>query len=209
MAAGLLLFAVVLSLVALPLEFLGMLGIYVLVNLLYSFWLKRKFVLDVMLLAGMYALRVLVGGVAAEIEVSEWLLAFSIFLFTSLAFAKRHAELARHAEEQAGEAPRGRGYGVGDLSMIESIGPTAGYMAVLVLALYINSPEMKVLVYASVGVVDDLSVDVVLGDADLVHREAGGAGRRPGGVCAAGQSESGDWVVGVVVVGDRDEVGQE
>ena len=145
LAAGLLLFAVVLSLAALPLEFLGMLGIYVLVNLLYSFWLKRKFVLDVMLLAGMYALRVLVGGVAAEIEVSEWLLAFSIFLFTSLAFAKRHAELARHAEEQAGERLRGRGYGVGDLSIIESIGPTAGYMAVLVLALYINSPEMKVL----------------------------------------------------------------
>jgi 4-hydroxybenzoate polyprenyltransferase/phosphoserine phosphatase len=143
LAAGLLLFAVALSLVALPPAFSGMLGIYVLVNLLYSFWLKRKFVLDVMMLAGMYALRVLVGGVAAGIEVSEWLLAFSIFLFTSLAFAKRHAELARHAEQQAGEAPRGRGYGVGDLSMIESIGPTAGYMAVLVLALYINSPEMK------------------------------------------------------------------
>ncbi len=145
LTAGLMLFAVAVSLIALPLPFLGMLGIYVLVNLFYSFWLKRKLVLDVMLLAGMYALRVLVGGVAADVVVSEWLLAFSMFLFTSLAFGKRHAELARHADEESEDSPRGRGYGVGDLSIIESIGPTAGYMAVLVLALYINSPEMKVL----------------------------------------------------------------
>ena len=95
------LFAVAVSLIALPLPFLGMLGIYVLVNLFYSFWLKRKLVLDVMLLAGMYALRVLVGGVAADVVVSEWLLAFSMFLFTSLAFGKRHAELARHTDEEA------------------------------------------------------------------------------------------------------------
>jgi 4-hydroxybenzoate polyprenyltransferase len=111
--------------------------LYVLVNCLYSFWLKRKLVLDVLLLAGMYALRVIVGGVAVGIVVSEWLAAFSIFFFTSLAFAKRHSELARVSEE-ASDGPRGRGYLVGDLSLIESIGPTSGYMAVLVLALYIN-----------------------------------------------------------------------
>ena len=143
LSLGLLLFSFGLSLSALPAAFVGYLGLYLLVNCLYSFWLKQKLVLDVLLLAGMYALRIVVGGVATEIwPVSEWLAAFSIFLFTSLAFAKRHSELARLADEQ-GEAARGRGYVVGDLSMIESVGPTSGYLAVLVLALYINSDEMK------------------------------------------------------------------
>lgn len=137
-------FAGVLSWLTLPPEFIGWLGLYVVVNCLYSFWLKRKLVIDVILLAGMYTLRVVVGGVATEILVSEWLLAFSMFLFTSLAFAKRHSELARLAEEDVGTV-RGRGYGIGDLGMIENIGPTAGYMAVLVLALYINSNEMRAL----------------------------------------------------------------
>jgi 4-hydroxybenzoate polyprenyltransferase/phosphoglycolate phosphatase-like HAD superfamily hydrolase len=150
LSAGLLAFSVSLSLAALPTAFVGYLGLYLLVNCMYSFWLKQKLVLDVLLLAGMYALRIVVGGVATDIwPVSEWLAAFSIFLFTSLAFAKRHSELARLAEEEV-EAPRGRGYVVGDLSMIESVGPTSGYLAVLVLALYINSEEMKLL-YAQPG----------------------------------------------------------
>ncbi|MEX2140224.1 MAG: UbiA family prenyltransferase [Pirellulales bacterium] len=140
LSLGLLAFSVALSLAWLPAVFVGYLGLYALVNCLYSFWLKQKLVLDVFLLAGMYALRVVVGGVAAEIWPSEWLLAFSIFLFTSLAFAKRHSELARLAEGEADAAP-GRGYVVGDLSMIESVGPTSGYLAVLVLALYINSQD--------------------------------------------------------------------
>jgi 4-hydroxybenzoate polyprenyltransferase/phosphoserine phosphatase len=143
LSLGLLVFSVGLSLAALPTAFVGYLGLYLLVNCLYSFWLKQKLVLDVLLLAGMYALRIVVGGVATEIwPVSEWLAAFSIFLFTSLAFAKRHSELARLAEEDATVTP-GRGYVVGDLSMIESVGPTSGYLAVLVLALYINSEAMQ------------------------------------------------------------------
>lgn len=143
LSLGLLVFSAGLSLATLPIAFLGYLGLYLLVNFLYSFWLKQKLVLDVLLLGGMYALRIVVGGVATEIwPVSEWLAAFSIFLFTSLAFAKRHSELARLAGEEA-EAPHGRGYVIGDLSMIESVGPTSGYLAVLVLALYINSENMK------------------------------------------------------------------
>jgi 4-hydroxybenzoate polyprenyltransferase/phosphoserine phosphatase len=142
LSLGLACFGIVLSLLTLPAAFAGYLALYVVANFLYSFWLKRKLVVDVILLAGMYALRVVVGGVASQVEVSEWLAAFSIFLFTSLAFAKRHSELARLAEDEV-EAPRGRGYLVGDLSLIESIGPTSGYLAVLVLALYINSEIVK------------------------------------------------------------------
>jgi len=140
---GLLTLGFGLSLLALPLPFAGFLALYVLVNCLYSFWLKRKLAIDVIVLAGMYAIRVVAGGKAIGIDISEWLAAFSIFLFTSLAFAKRHSELARLSKQEEMEAPRGRGYVVDDLSIIESIGPTSGYLAVLVFALYINSPEMQ------------------------------------------------------------------
>jgi len=138
LVAGCLAFGITLSLVALPGEFAAYVGLYLVVNCLYSFWLKQKLVLDVLLLAGMYVLRIIMGGVAAELVVSEWLMALSMFLFTSLAFAKRHAELARLSDEDQ-QTARGRGYRVEDLSLIESVGPTSGYLAVLVLALYINS----------------------------------------------------------------------
>jgi 4-hydroxybenzoate polyprenyltransferase/phosphoserine phosphatase len=135
---------------------------YSALNLWYSLALKRRMVIDVVCLAGMYTLRILIGGIAADVEISKWLLAFSFFIFTSLAFAKRYAELARLAGESAAglgtpaenafaaqghstKAPvsaAGRGYSVHDLSIISSVGPACGYMAILVLALYINSDEM-------------------------------------------------------------------
>jgi 4-hydroxybenzoate polyprenyltransferase len=136
---------------------------YIGLNLWYSLALKRRMVIDVVCLAAMYTLRILLGGMAAEVPISKWLLAFSIFIFTSLAFAKRYAELARLAQESLAKNPDrlvqtqvlrrdlpdtqqipspGRGYAVHDLSVISSIGPTCGYMSILVLALYINSNEM-------------------------------------------------------------------
>jgi 4-hydroxybenzoate polyprenyltransferase/phosphoserine phosphatase len=142
LSLGLAVFGVGISLWLLPVEFAGCMGLYILANLLYSSWLKRKLAIDVIVLAGMYALRVVAGGLATQVEVSEWLAAFSIFLFTSLAFAKRYSELARLADEEI-ERPRGRGYMVSDLSLIESIGPTSGYLAVLVFALYINNPNVS------------------------------------------------------------------
>jgi 4-hydroxybenzoate polyprenyltransferase/phosphoserine phosphatase len=146
LAASCIAVGIALSLLFLPSAFAAYLGVYVLINCLYSFWLKQKLVLDVLLLAGMYVLRIIMGGVAAELVVSEWLMALSMFLFTSLAFAKRHVELARLSDEEHRSA-RGRGYRVEDLSIIETVGPTSGYLAVLVLALYINSENatMKLL----------------------------------------------------------------
>jgi len=132
-------------------------------NLAYSLSLKRRMVIDVICLAGMYTLRILMGGIAAEIMISKWLLAFSIFIFTSLAFAKRFAELARLAKDSKTEnhdlisqerlnsreasdakniASPGRGYTVHDLEVISSIGPTCGFLSILVLAMYISSDEM-------------------------------------------------------------------
>jgi 4-hydroxybenzoate polyprenyltransferase len=138
LVVGCIAFGLTLSLATLPVAFAAYLGLYLVVNCLYSFWLKQKLVLDVLLLAGMYVLRIIMGGVAADLVVSEWLMALSMFLFTSLAFAKRHSELARLSDEQQRSA-RGRGYVVSDLRLIESVGPASGYLAVLVLALYINS----------------------------------------------------------------------
>ena len=120
------------------LKFTGMLALYAVMTLAYSFYLKRKLLLDVMFLAGLYTHRILAGAVAAEVPLTPWLLAFSIFFFLSLAFAKRYAELTELRNENR-TATVGRNYTVDDLSVIESVGPASGYMSVMVLSLYLNS----------------------------------------------------------------------
>lgn len=129
---------------ALPWRFTALLGVYLLATVLYSFWLKRMVLIDVFVLAGLYTLRIRAGGAATELPISEWFMALSLFLFTSLAFAKRYTELTGLANAEESRA-RGRGYQPQDMRYIESIGPTSGYLAVLVLALYINSNDVKLL----------------------------------------------------------------
>lgn len=142
--AGLLLFVglvsagAALSLAWLNLPFLGMLAAYLALTLSYSLYFKRKLFVDVLILAGLYTHRVLAGGIAAEVAVSEWMLAFSIFIFLSLAFAKRYTELR---DLPVGGSLSGRNYRAEDLGLIESLGPTCGYLAVLVFALYIRSED--------------------------------------------------------------------
>ena len=138
LAVGLVVIAFSTALAMLPLPYVGLLVIYMIVTSLYSTVLKSKLLVDVLILAGLYTLRILAGGLAAELAVSEWLLAFSIFIFTSLAFAKRYVELARLAGKGETTA-KGRGYQVSDLGLIESFGTTSGYLAVLVFALYIQN----------------------------------------------------------------------
>lgn len=141
-AAGLAGAAFVLATMTLPGTFVGLMAVYLAITSLYSFWLKRLIVVDVMVLAGLYTLRVVGGGLATESPLSEWLLGLSVFLFTSLAFAKRYVELARLGDERCDNST-GRGYRVADLSIIESLGPASGYLSVLVLAMYINSAAMR------------------------------------------------------------------
>lgn len=126
----------------LPMVFAGWLALYGVSSVSYSVWLKHKPMIDVVLLAGLYTLRVLAGGAASDIVPSEWLLGFSLFIFMSLAFAKRHAELARLKAELSWGT---RGYLVHDLGLIETLGATSGYLAVLVLALYIHAPITRTL----------------------------------------------------------------
>ncbi len=96
---------------------------------------------DVLTLAGLYTLRVLAGGVAVGIPVSSWLLAFSLFFFLSLAFAKRHGELQIRKVSTYQGIER-RAYIGGDKEILGTMGIISGYISVLVLALYINSQEV-------------------------------------------------------------------
>src|SRR5262249_51836386 len=87
--AGLLVLSFGASLVLLPRGFSVMLAIYFAGTVIYSLYLKRKLLVDVLVLAGLYTHRILSGGIATSIVISSWLLGFSMFLFLSLAFAKR------------------------------------------------------------------------------------------------------------------------
>lgn len=116
-------------------KMLGWVALYLVLTTAYSFSLKRRLLADVILLGWLYTHRVLAGGIVTGIVVSQWLLAFSTFLFISLAFAKRYTELY-HAPP--GKANSRRGYRADDLPLIGNIGPTSGFMALLVFCLYLN-----------------------------------------------------------------------
>jgi 4-hydroxybenzoate polyprenyltransferase len=138
-SAGLFVCAALIA-VAVGWMFVLVLASYYVITWAYSLRLKRIALLDVMTLAGLYTLRIIAGCAATRIEPSFWLLALSVFLFLSLGFVKRYAELddARKAGKLLGHS---RGYGADDLPLILSLGTTAGYSAIVVVALYINSPD--------------------------------------------------------------------
>jgi 4-hydroxybenzoate polyprenyltransferase/phosphoserine phosphatase len=120
---------------------LVVLSIYLLLTSAYSFRLKALALVDIILLAFLYTMRVVAGGVAANIHLSQWLLGLSMFLFLSLACVKRFSELL--VLQQRNESRTwGRGYSVGDIEQIASFGSASAYISVLVLALYVSSKEI-------------------------------------------------------------------
>jgi 4-hydroxybenzoate polyprenyltransferase/phosphoserine phosphatase len=120
------------------------LGVYYALTLAYSLRLKQAVLVDVLALAVLYTLRVIAGGAATDLGPSFWLLAFSMFLFLSLALVKRYSELLL-VQAQDKETAAGRGYQVIDLEALAQFGIASGYLAVLVLALYINSTAVGAL----------------------------------------------------------------
>lgn len=122
----------------LPLKFMLALAFYYMLTLAYSLLLKRIMTVDVITLAMLYTVRIVAGTLAFNIPLTFWMLAFSIFLFLSLAFVKRYAELRESRSKGMTELTRGRGYYPTDLEMISSLGAASGYLAVMVLALYIQ-----------------------------------------------------------------------
>jgi 4-hydroxybenzoate polyprenyltransferase len=124
--------------------FLNLLLLYVILTAAYSLFFKRLAVVDVLLLAGLYTLRVLAGVEATQVRFSTWLLAFSTFLFLSLAFLKRYTEV-RGLDDEADLRARRRGYLREDREWLSSLGSASGYLSVLVFALYINSEQVVAL----------------------------------------------------------------
>jgi 4-hydroxybenzoate polyprenyltransferase/phosphoserine phosphatase/4-amino-4-deoxy-L-arabinose transferase-like glycosyltransferase len=137
LAAGLLAAASALAVTTLSWTFLGVLGGYIGLTTLYSAWLKRKVFIDALLLASLYSYRIFAGGEAANILLSDWLIVFSMFFFLSLALAKRYCEIDQVASGVDGN--RRRGYRAEDVALLRTLGPCAGWMAVLVLALWVSS----------------------------------------------------------------------
>jgi len=136
---SLLLLASTLAVFALPGTFCGVLLSYFLLTFAYSHGLKQKAIVDVLTLACLYTLRLIAGAAAAHVPLSFWLLAFSMFFFLSLAFIKRFSELQSALNAGQEGSLRGRGYvAAEDLGIVSSMGVAAGYLAVLVFALYIQ-----------------------------------------------------------------------
>lgn len=122
-------------------KFIAILGVYLLFTTAYSFRLKQIVLVDIILLAMLYTVRIVAGGVASQVAVSQWLLGVSMFMFLSLACVKRFSELLVLKERNQRET-RGRGYTVEDLEQIAMFGAASGYIAVLVLALYTSSADV-------------------------------------------------------------------
>jgi 4-hydroxybenzoate polyprenyltransferase len=124
--------------------FVAVLCFYYALTLAYSVYLKRQMMLDAVTLAGLYGIRLLAGAFAAAVPLSPWMLIFAIFLFLSLALVKRSSELAGRLATGSGD-PAGRGYRLTDLSVLQGLAASSGYVAVLIFGLYINNPTVAAL----------------------------------------------------------------
>ena len=144
LATPLLLVAAIAAALAVSPKFLAVLAVYYILTTAYSFSLKRKMIIDVVVLAMLYTIRVIGGAVAIAITPSEWLLGFSMFMFTSLALIKRYVELAVRLDADLPD-PTNRNYKIADLPIVAALAAAAGFNAVTVFALYATSPKVQTL----------------------------------------------------------------
>ena len=126
---------------SLNLLFLVILLLYFCISFSYSLLFKKMVLYDVFILALLYSIRVFAGGLLIDVALSFWLIAFSTFIFLSLAFVKRYSELI-----QMRDAPdlknHGRAYAVEDINLLQVMGIVSGFLSAVVFSLYINSPEV-------------------------------------------------------------------
>ncbi|MEM1340735.1 MAG: UbiA family prenyltransferase [Pseudomonadota bacterium] len=141
LAGGLLLFAFLIALFIGSPAFLITLVSYLIATFAYSLWLKRKLLIDVLTLASLYTVRIIAGGTVAGLVLSPWLLGFSMFVFLALAAVKRQAELMD--QMATGRSTSGRAYETDDLPILRSLALASGTASILVLALYIASPDVQ------------------------------------------------------------------
>lgn len=143
LALALVLFALALGLLTESALFIVVLAAYFLLTTAYSLLLKKRLIIDVLTLAGLYTIRILAGAVASGIVLSPWILGLSIFLFLALASVKRQAELVDQIN--TGREAAGRAYEAEDLPVLLGIAIASAHAAVLVMALYISSSAVQVL----------------------------------------------------------------
>ncbi|MFK0272425.1 UbiA family prenyltransferase [Ensifer sp. NPDC090286] len=140
--AGCLIVASVALTLLLPWKFAGVLAFYACATTAYTFVLKRKLLVDVFTLAGLYTTRIVAGAAATGTELSFWLVSFAIFFFLSLALVKRYVELHEFEDKDGGNVP-GRGYLAVDFEMVGQAGVASAFTSALVLALYVHSKELQ------------------------------------------------------------------
>jgi 4-hydroxybenzoate polyprenyltransferase/phosphoserine phosphatase len=137
LSLGLLVASFTLVALTLPLAAMGALAAYVVLTTAYSSYLKRRMLVDVFALAGLYTMRILAGWAATAVEPSFWMLGFSMFMFLSLALAKRYVEIGELRPGDAGKV-RGRAYMARDSVFIVAAGISSGQLSILTLSLYLN-----------------------------------------------------------------------
>jgi 4-hydroxybenzoate polyprenyltransferase len=118
------------------------LGVYLAITVSYSFFLKRKVLLDVVALALLYTARIIAGAVAIDVTISQWLLGFSVFLFLSLALVKRYSEIVLRLDLGLPDA-HNRGYRSDDIPVLSALAAAAGFNAVVVFSLYLSSDAVR------------------------------------------------------------------
>jgi 4-hydroxybenzoate polyprenyltransferase len=138
LASPLLLFAAIAIAAAISPPFLGVLAGYFVLTTVYSYYLKRKMLVDVIVLAGLYTIRIIGGAVAVNVVVSAWLLTFSMMMFTSLALIKRYVEVAARKDANLPDLT-GRNYKNSDLNTIAALAAASGFNAITVFTLYVSS----------------------------------------------------------------------
>ncbi len=139
--------SIAMGLFTMRIEFLYITLLYAIASLIYSLFLKSRIVIDVLGLSALYSLRIFAGGVAAEVPVSPWLLAFSTFFFLSLALLKRFIDLEHYSHTDKSKLD-GRGYTVSDMPLVQICGIASGFISVLVFFLYITNSNEAVALYS-------------------------------------------------------------
>jgi 4-hydroxybenzoate polyprenyltransferase len=121
--------------------FVAVLGAYLATTIAYSLYLKKKMLVDIVTLAGLYTIRIVGGAVAIGVYISEWLMIFSLFIFTSLALIKRYSELAMRQGSGLSN-PANRDYRISDLQIVGAMAAASGMNAITVFSLYVSSPTV-------------------------------------------------------------------
>ncbi|MDT3740591.1 MAG: UbiA family prenyltransferase [Candidatus Kapabacteria bacterium] len=134
----------VISLLTLDMEFTLILLAYMIITIMYSFKLKKIYLLDMITLSMLYSIRLISGGIASDTILSPWLFSFSLFIFLSMGAMKRYTELLVLSVDNKTKT-RGRDYYVEDIPLITTIGISAGIVSTLIFTLYIDNPDVMVL----------------------------------------------------------------